>query len=207
MKNLHPYIQYTFHILLNLKNKVLLNIFLQIIFVLLLTNIIDYTYCMTNDNDAISIHSDDIQQNSEISSVFEYDELYIEHCVEPHLENLLEKYNRQFIENTDITSITPVERSLGPLFEYLKTEHPDYSRNFTNFDNQPLSEKIKDLQHAYFTESIEKAVLRDCLEKQTDQLLRRQETLLEAKETIRELTQENLDLKNQLNELIKAHKK
>lgn len=194
-------LNYNIHLFLHNKNKYLITMLLQILLVLLLTNLIDYTYCMTNESDVASNGSEEIQQSSEVSSVFEYDELYVEHCVEPHLGNLLDKYNRQFFENTDITSLTPVERNLGPLFEYLKTEQPAYTASPTMFDSQPLSEKIKDLQHAYFTESIERSVLRDCLEKQTDQLFRRQESLLEAKETIKSLTQENLRLQNQIDEL------
>lgn len=64
------------------------------------------------------------------------------------------------------------------------------------------------LQYAYFSETIEKSVLHDALEKQTEQLFRRQDSLIEAKSQIKslsntnlELTHENIDLKNQIDEL------
>lgn len=187
-------LNYNIHLFLNNKNKYWITILLQIFLVLILPNLVDYTYCMVNESD----------NGSEISSIFEYDEAYILHCVQPHLENLFDQYNRQFFENHDLNDLTVSERYLGPIFEYLKTEHPEYTTSPETFDNQPLTEKIKNLHHAYFSESVEKAVLRDCLEKQTDQLFRRQDDLLETKEIVRELTQENLELKNQINELQQA---
>ena len=138
---------------------------------------------------------------SEVSSIYDYDEDYIEHSVQPLLEHLKDVYNRPYIEGTQNENLTSLERSLAPIFDYLTNQTVEYVTNPTEFDTNPLEEKINVLQHAFISENIEKTVLKDALEKQTEQLFRRQDSLIEAKSQIKSLTHENLELKNQIEEL------
>lgn len=191
-------LQYKVNLLLNSKYTLLLTILLQFSLVLILTNIQDsYTYCMTNENENIS----EILSTSSVSSIFDYDDDYIEHCVEPLLEHLKDVYNRPYIEGAQNDNLTAVERNLAPIFDYLTNQTVEHVPNPTEFSNKPIEEKINVLQHAYFSESIEKSVLHDALEKQTEQLFRRQDSLIEAKSQVKALTHENLELKNQVDEL------
>lgn len=188
---------YKFHLLLNVKNKYLLIALLQILFVLCLTNLYDHTYCMTNENDSGS----EISDISDISDLFYIDEAYIQHSVDPYLEHLTEKYRRQAeavlsTSNPDIT-----ERSLAPIFEFLKTEDSQYVGDVTTFNTRSLPEKVSTLQRAYFTESIENSVLKDAISKQEEQLVSRHQDLINAKFTIKHLEKEIETLRKELEDL------
>lgn len=188
---------YRFHLLLNVKNKHLLIALLQIFFVLCATNLYDHTYCMTNESD----NGSEISDISDISDIFEIDETYIQHSVEPHFEHLTEKYRRQAeaalsTSNPDIT-----ERSLAPIFEFLKTENSQYIVDSTTFDTKNLPEKVSTLQRAYFTESIENSVLKDAISKQEAQLISRHQDLINAKFTIKHLERDIETLRKQVEDL------
>jgi len=217
--NIINYIEYKIHIFLHLKNKTIFTILLQYSLVILLINLydFDYVFCMTNDSDNDSEiasickafentnvnDSEDSQRISDISSIFDYGDDYIIHSTEQHIEYITEKFRRQY--NSEATD--PVERALGPMFEHLKTDNSQYVYDLNSFDSQELPDKIRTLQEAYFSESIKKEVLSDALDKQTDQLFKRHNILLEAKGTISSLTQENLELKRQIKELMNEIRK
>jgi len=192
--NLNIKLQYKFHLLLNVKNKYLLIAILQISFLLFLTNLFDHAFCMTNENDSGS----EISDISDISDIFHIDEAYIQHCVEPHLEYYTEKYKLQpeTAIGSDLTEI-----SLAPIFEYLKTEDSQYIGDSAIFDIKELPEKVKTLQKAYFTESIENSVLRDAISKQEVQLVSRHQDLINAKFTIKHLERDIETLRKQLEDL------
>lgn len=203
--NILQQLQYIFHVLFTLKNKALIISLLQILFILLLTNLTDYTYCMTNESDdssAISsicrVLESQSENSSEVSSVFEYDEEYIEQQVQPQLEHIRFKYSSEFESILETYMPEPIERALVPMFEDLKMHKID---DINTFDVKETSEKIKALQDVYFTERIKNEILEGCLNKQKDQLFRRHESLLESKEAIRELTQENLELKQYITQM------
>lgn len=178
-------LQYKAHLLLTLKNKTLIISLLQILFILLLTNLTDYTYCMTNESD----------NGSEISSIFEYEDTYMQDMVTQGYEHIKTGAYHHFVsETTD-----PVANAFGPMFEYYKGTHPRLDAESLN--STPLVEKIKMLEQDYFTTSVEKEILDKALEDQGAQLVRRHESLLKAKGSIKSLTQENLELKNQIDEL------
>ena len=182
-------IQYQFHLLLNVKNKYLLIAILQISFVLFLTNLFDHTYCMTNESDSGS----EISDISDISDIFYIDEAYIQHCVEPHLEYFTEKYKPETTLGT--------ERSLVPLFEFLKIENSQYIGDVNTFEAKSLPEKVSTLQHAYFAESVENSVLKDAISKQEVQLVSRHQDLINAKYTIKQLQKDIEILRKQMEDL------
>lgn len=193
---------YRFHLLLNVKNKYLLTALLQILFVLCLTNLYDHTYCMTNESDSGS----EISDISDISDIFEIDETYIQHSVEPHFEHLTEKYRRQAEAVLSTSNPNITERSLAPIFEFLKTENSHYVGDSTTFDTKNLPEKVSILQRAYFTESIENSVLRDAISKQEVQLVSRHQDLINAKFTIKHLEKEIEILRKQLEDISSERK-
>jgi len=155
---------------------------------------------MTNENDSGS----EISDISDISDLFYIDEAYIQHSVEPHFEHLTEKYRRQAetalsISNSDIT-----ERSLAPIFEFLKTENSQYVGD--SFDTKNLPEKVSTLQRAYFTESIENSVLKDAISKQKEQLVSRHQDLINDKFTIKHLEKDIETLRKQVEDLLAERK-
>ena len=188
---------YIAHLLLNVKNKYLLTTLLQILIVLYLTNIYDHTYCMTNENDSGS----EISDISDISDLFYINEAYIQHSVEPHLEYFTEKYKPEIAIETNTA-----ERSLAPLFEFLKTEDSQYVGDTSTFDTRSLPEKVNTLQRAYFTESIENSVLKDAINKQEEQLVSRHQDLINAKFTIKHLEKDIETLRKQVEDLLAERK-
>lgn len=183
--NILQQLYYNTHVLLTLKNRTLILSLLQIFLVLVLTNLVDYTYCMTNESD----------NGSEISSLFEYDDIYMQDMITQGYEHIITGAYHHFVpETTD-----PIANAVGPMFEYYKSTHPRLDAESLN--STPLIEKIKMLEQDYFTTSVEKEVLDNALADQGAQLMRRHTSLLEAKETIKSLTQENLELKNQIENL------
>ncbi len=194
---LKNHILYRFHLLLNVKNKYLLIALLQILFVLCLTNLYDHTYCMTSENETKS----EISDISDVSDIFEIDEAFIQHTLEPHLEHLTERYRRQFEAVLGSTTPDITERSLGPIFEYLKAEDSQYVGDPATFDTRTLPQKISTLQRAYFSESIENSILREAINRQEDQLLSRHQDLINAKFAIKHLERDLEALKKQLEDL------
>lgn len=198
--NIFQDILYRFHLLLNVKNKYLLIALLQILFVLCLTNLFDHTYCMTNENETKSEISD-ISDISDVSDIFVIDEAFIQYGVGAQLEHITEEIRRQYETSLGATIPDSTERSLGPVFEYLKTQDSQHVRDVAAFDSQTLPERISTLQHAYFSESIENSVLREAINRQEDQLVSRHQDLINAKYTIKHLERDIEALRRQLDEL------
>src|SRR3546814_4839124 len=98
------------------------------------------------------------------------------------------------------------DRTIGPIFEYLKTENSGYVGDVAAFDSKPLSEKIRVLEHAYFSESIENKVLHDAINKQECQLISRHQDLINAKIQIKYLERDIENLRVQVEELLKERK-
>lgn len=179
---------YKSHLLLHLKNKTLLTIFLQFSFVLLYTYTYDtnHTYCMIGNDDA------------ETSSAYgDPEDKYLKKARKSLFQEILETSHSSHESN--ITVADPVENALGPMFEYLKNYNSKYDE--TTFENSPLLNKIHVLEHTYFNESAERIALSHICEEQADSLTTYHNSSLDSQNKIKELIYENMELQNQVDEL------
>lgn len=181
--NLNIKLQYKFHLLLNVKNKYLLIALIQLLFVLYLTNLYDHTYCMTTDSD----------NQSEVSDILEYSEDYLNDMFSQAFEITRDRAYSAFTPIPD----AHLHNALGPMYTHYKNTlvHPEEVADVTS------TQKIQLLEEDYFENYGKNVILEGLLEDQGAQLLRRHTSLLSAKNTIRDLTQENLQLKNEIDEL------
>lgn len=194
--NILQQLQYRAHLYLALKNKTLITILLQFIFLLLISLVynFDYASCMTGEN-----------ETDRLSDIPPLDKDFIEHTVEGILYHETSEYSRFFQNNftpEEWNSLRHEEKILGPAFQCMeRTCQARFLENdLESFADKSFEEKLDILQNAYLHESAERRTYELECERYYDKAIKRQELLIESKETIRSLTQENLELKRQLNE-------
>lgn len=157
----------------------------------------DYIYCMTSEN-----------ETERLSDIPPLDRAFIEHTVEGILYYEAADYARNFQNNftpEEWNSLRAEEKIIGSAFQCMED---NCTASFLNTDlkhfaDKTFEEKLDMLQNAYLHESAEKRVLEIECERYHDKALRRHESLLKAKGIIKSLTQENLELQNQVENLQK----
>lgn len=178
-------------------------VLLQITFLLFISFIYntDYALCMMSSDESDRL-SDIAPPSNEL----------IEHHIEGILFHEKDEYAHNFRENytsEEWATLKEEEKILGPAFQCMEeTCQASYLENdLETLDNKTFEEKLDVLQQAYLHESAERRALELDRDYYYDKVIKRHESLLEAKESIKSLTQENLKLKNQINELMKNIKK
>lgn len=131
-------------------------------------------------------------ESERLSDIPPLDNEIIEHHVEGILFHEKDEYAHNFRENyttEEWALLRQEEKILGPAFQCMEeTCQASYLENdLETLDNKTFEEKLDVLQQAYLHESAEKRALELDREFYYEKAIKRHESLIEAKETIKQL--------------------